>query len=99
MKRELKKYIQDHFSMVGEEHGLIVKFDGEIILIKDNDHFGGWKYVTKEGDNIVYNMMPNFDDLFINLLIEDMAEQLMRGVDRKSIKIINAPKEIRYTLE
>lgn len=94
------KFVSDNFKMESLETGnhlteMVIKYkDKPLFLIKTRVKFNQMVYIKEENGQEVHEMMKSFNHDYLDLFLEDVAEQLMIGTDRNNLKL-NIPKEIK----
>lgn len=85
------KFKEDHFKMIADGYGVEISYDGKPILSKDRFN---WSYITEENGQQIYNHLKKFDDVYFQIFIDDIIEQLMNGIDRNNLTM-NIPHEVK----
>ena len=87
----IEEFKKKHISAVSEGNSTVINYDGKPLLSSD---YNRWCYVKEENGQIIHERLKFFKDELENVFINDIAEQLMNGIDRNNLTI-NIPKEIK----
>ena len=93
--KDIKQFLTDHFSK-DPLYELDIEYDGVPLIWRlGRQNFSTIYYIKEENGLTVREQLKSFDtDNLFQIFLEDIAEQLMNGVDRNNLKI-NIPHELK----
>ena len=91
----ISEFRKKHFTGIGEERSLMIKYDNEPLLVgtDTNSETLNWYYIKENDKQILNIQLKRFDMKFFDVFLDDIAEQLMNGINRNNLEM-NIPHEI-----